>query len=125
MYRKILISALTGCLVCGTALAQTTGNSFPREPGYQHYLARLAAFDQKFSRLDTDHNGYLDSNEATADPALARDFHTIAHQNRVTPGAYKRWLKRQSTTASKAHAAGTASVAAGHSRPGTGNPPQP
>lgn len=50
MYRKILITAFAGCLACGTALAGSTGQPLPREPGYRHYLAELAAFDQKFTR---------------------------------------------------------------------------
>jgi hypothetical protein len=53
MNRKILIAACAGCLACGAALAQTPGTSMPREPGYQHYIARLSAFDRKFAPKTT------------------------------------------------------------------------
>ena len=55
------------------------------------------AYETKFMRLDTNHDGVIDQTEAKADVFLSKEFGSIATNGKLNEKAYDAW--RASTTA--------------------------
>ena len=79
--KKVLFGIMA--LVLSTSIYAATGDSSVRK------MEKHPAF----SRLDTNHDGYIDKNEANADKSLATSFDHLAASGKLDKKAYNAWRK--------------------------------
>ena len=74
-----------------------------------------SAIHQEFARLDTDRGSYIESSEAMADAALAKDFATIAKHDKLSMTDFTARKARHSAGSRGAHLSAPAAVPMQHS----------
>jgi hypothetical protein len=118
MNRILIVTSLAACLVSGYMLAAQNGQS-----GSVAGSAESSAIHQEFARPDTNKDGYIESDEASADAALTQDFATIAKHYKPGMADFSAWEAQHASGNRGMHYCAPAAVSIQHSTTGTPHKP--
>lgn len=94
MKKTLVIASLATCLASGYALAAETATGVPGENTATH---------KAFIKLDANKDGYIERNEAKANPALKRDFSKVAKHGKLNESEFSAWEVEQTTKTKSMH----------------------
>lgn len=114
MNRILIVTSLAACLVSGYTLAAQNGQS-----GSVAGSVESSAIHQEFVSPDTNKDGYIESDEASADAALAQDFATIAKHDKPGMADFSAWEAQHASGNQGMSYSAAAAVPMQHSTTGT------